>query len=170
MVVSMDIETTGLDPDTCQILEIGAFCNNGSFHCYVNNGLIRGEPYALHMNHEILKKITDCDLIHPDAITQEFDKWLFVVSRQKVTIAGKNFAAFDKAFLDKLPGWPKMMKQHAHYRFIDIGNLYWNPKIDGDTLPDLKTCMDRAGMLGNVPHTALEDAIIVHKLVKRLGK
>ena len=41
--VSIDIETTGLDPETCQTLEIGAVFDNWTlpirelptFHCYV---------------------------------------------------------------------------------------------------------------------------------------
>lgn len=167
MIISIDIETTGLDPETCQILEIGAYCDRGQFHCYVDNGLIQGEPDALHMNHGILKQIVECKTcIDPDVIAREFTKWLETVVCREVTIAGKNFGSFDKAFLDKLLGWSRMANKYFNYRYVDIGNLYWVPSMDGDTLPNLKTCMRRANFMGNVPHTALEDAIIVHKLVQ----
>ncbi len=168
MIVSIDIETTGLDPATCQILEIGAFCERGEFQCYVDHDMIIGELNALQMNHGILKKITErpCNLIKPAKIADAFLQWLRTLPIQKITIAGKNFSGFDKRFLDRLWGWSKVAK-HFHHRYIDIGNLYWLPNVDGDVLPDLKACMDRAGILGNVPHTSLEDARIVHKLVKR---
>ena len=50
--VSIDIETTGLDPETCQILEIGAVFDNWTlpirdlptFHCYVVHKQIVGSP------------------------------------------------------------------------------------------------------------------------------
>ena len=53
--VSLDIETTGLNPENCQVLEIGAVIDDGTtpieecptFHCYVDHGLILGEPFAV---------------------------------------------------------------------------------------------------------------------------
>jgi DNA polymerase III epsilon subunit-like protein len=35
-----------------------------------------------------------------------------------------------------------------------------------DKLPDMKKCMVRAGLDGEVPHTAYDDALIVLKLLR----
>ncbi len=169
MIVSIDIETTGLDPETCQILEIGAATFEGEeFHCFVDNG----ESYALQLNQKILQSIASCknpspldfirsksDVLHVGDVVPFLKAWL----PKEFTVAGKNFAAFDLQFLKKLPGW----NIKVGHRFIDPGMLYWKPDIDGDQLPNLQTCMKRAGIQGTVSHTALEDANMVLKLIKR---
>lgn len=63
--VSMDLETTGLDPMRCQILECGALIADTSgniyakLHLYVHNKTVYGEPYALTTNAHILDKIEE---------------------------------------------------------------------------------------------------------------
>ncbi len=161
MIISIDIETTGLDPENCQILEIGMVTQEGKeFHCYVDNGIIIGEAYALRMNQKILKNRAAGN--HPDTldvydVVKAMKDWL----PDDFTVVGKNFGVFDLQFLKKLPGWDIKI----NYRIMDVGNLYWRLRFDGDTLPSLKICMQRAGILGEVPHTALEDAKIVMELV-----
>ena len=60
MIISIDLETTGLNSETCQILEIGAVTSEGeTFHCYVDNGLIQGEPYALQLNQKHNKALLE---------------------------------------------------------------------------------------------------------------
>lgn len=170
MIVSIDIETTGLDPETCQILEIGAVRIGATpFHCYVIYDQIQGEPCALHMNHNILREIVVRDpkyvFLKPQEVWYHFSAWL--PHDAKITIAGKNYGSFDKQFLDRLHGWKKLMSRIASHRFIDSGNLFWQPAIDGDRLPSLQTCMRRAGMVCNVPHDAVSDAKIVLRLVQK---
>ena len=56
--VSIDIETTGLDPETCQILEIGAVWDDWTkpidelpvYHRLVVHKEYRGSAYALALN------------------------------------------------------------------------------------------------------------------------
>ena len=69
--------------------------------------------------------------------------------------AGKNFATFDKKFLEKLPRWQQCLK--VKQRVIDPAILYMDWKND-DTLPNLSTCKVRAGLPSLVTHNALEDA------------
>ena len=55
--VSIDIETTGLDPETCQILQVGAVIEDTQnllpleelpkFNCIVEHPAYTGSPYAL---------------------------------------------------------------------------------------------------------------------------
>lgn len=178
--ISIDIETTGLDPSYCQILEIGAVIDDWEqsieylprFHCYVVNEHIIGEPYALGMHPVILRRIATekkgFDYLLPEDITFEFSYWLnrhdIFPDENHITPAGKNYASFDKQFLDKLPGWKDNIK--TRHRTIDPGNLFWYPETDRG-LPNLKTCMQRAGIEGAVAHTAVEDALIVVKLIRK---
>ena len=61
--VSIDIETTGLDPETCQILEIGAVLDDWTkpidelpvYHRLVYHKEYRGSAYALAMNANLLE-------------------------------------------------------------------------------------------------------------------
>lgn len=180
--VSIDIETTGLDPSTCQILEIGAVVDAGegavnelpTFHCYVDNDPIIGEPHALVMNRDILSHIaerrnrcfSDDVLLRPWEVASQFRRFLGINGFERdhrFTAAGKNFASFDWLFLSKLKGWHDIKIKH---RVLDPGVMYWQPRIDGYKVPNLKTCLDRAGIGGGVAHTAVEDAQAVIYLIR----
>lgn len=167
MYVSIDLETTGLCPVTCQIIEVGAIKSNdldNPFHCYVIHDRYVGEPFALSMHGRIFKRIAVKErgykYLTPREVVFHLWDWL---GDKPVTAAGKNFNSFDLPFLRQLPDWRPFFK----HRVIDPGNLYWEPELDGDRLPDMPTCMARAGMTGVVGHTALEDAEIVLELVER---
>ena len=62
--ISIDIETTGLDPETCQILEIGAVWDDWTkpidelpiYHRLVYHKEYRGNAYALALNANLLKR------------------------------------------------------------------------------------------------------------------
>lgn len=174
--VSIDIETTGLNPDYCQILEIGAVIDDwvtpidqlSTFHCYVVHDRIVGEPFALAMNAEILGRIADRAIHHinkflrPDQVTNSLGFFLRTHLGDKALAAGKNFASFDLQFLRRLPQ-PFLLK--FHHRSIDPCMLYWNPATDQEP-PSTKVCMERAGIAGEVAHTAVEDALTVVKLIR----
>lgn len=68
--VSIDIETTGLNPETCEILSIGAIVEDTNkklsfdeipkFHCAIKKAsrdIVSGEIYALNMNRDLIEKI-----------------------------------------------------------------------------------------------------------------
>lgn len=63
--VSIGIETTGLDPETCQILQIGAVIEDTvkilplidlpKFSCIIEHPIYTGQPYALNLNNWIMQ-------------------------------------------------------------------------------------------------------------------
>ena len=65
--ISIDIETTGLDPENCQVLSIGAVIEDTenimpledlpTFHGVILSNRIEGEPYAINMNKDLIQKI-----------------------------------------------------------------------------------------------------------------
>jgi hypothetical protein len=81
----------------------------------------------------------------------------------KINVAGKNFGNFDSKFLEKLPHHNLLVK--FHHRILDPGMLYFDPNED-EILPSTEICMQRAGVGGEVQHTALEDALNVIKLLR----
>lgn len=176
--VSIDIETTGLDPSWCQVLEIGAVVCQVNFETPVeklptfcrriDHGRFQGQSYALQMNHAILNRIATGDAVTPAQAVMDFHDFLssYGVDPLAVVFAGKNAALFDLPFLKMLPGWNV---RHKH-RVIDPAILYWKPEVDGAVLPDMKTCMHRAGLSGEVAHTAVEDARTVIRLIRTAVK
>jgi len=179
--VSLDIETTGLNPENCQVLEIGAVIDDGTtpieecptFHCYVDHGLILGEPFAVSMHQTILRRIATHEegytYLQPWEVATRFHDFLkehgLDSENEKVFVAGKNYASFDARFLSKITSWDKHIQ--VHHRILDPAALYWQPETDGVELPDTKTCMKRADIPGEVAHTAVEDARTVALLIRR---
>jgi len=106
-------------------------------------------------------------IVEQAEVAEYFLQWLhrynIMPVKRHITAAGKNFAAMDYQFLKRLPKWEKFIP--TQHRVIDPGNLYWDPRIDNGELPSMQTCMKRAGIPGTVAHTAVEDAIIVVKLI-----
>ena len=176
--VSIDIETTGLDPETCQILEIGAVWDDWTrpinelpkYHRLVVHEEYRGSAFALALNANLLKHLSgqrEPWFLDPDQVADDFAAWLKGCGwdgQAGLTPAGKNFASFDRQFLRRLPRFEQVVK--LHHRTLDPAVLFLRP--EDDKLPDSKTCYERAGLDNKVAHTAVEDALAVVRLV-RLG-
>jgi oligoribonuclease len=175
--VSIDVETTGLDPETCDLLEVAAVVDDLSvaanidelptFHCYVVKNLYKGEPYALSMHAEIFRRIHNktppYNYLGDYSVIPELYKFLIGhFGNNKVSVAGKNFLGLDKPFLSKLPNFHWLKLSH---RSLDPGVLYWRPLIDKE-VPSSKECMIRAGLSGEVAHNAVDDAKMVIKLIR----
>jgi len=174
--VSIDIETTGLDPETCQILEIGAVWDEWTrpihelpvYHRLVCYRDYRGNAYALALNANLLRRLSgqrEPCWRDPDQVADDFAAWLRDCGwdgQRGLTPAGKNFASFDRQFLKRLPRFEQVVK--LHHRTLDPAILFWRP--EDEKLPDSKTCYERAGLDGKVAHTAVEDALAVVRLIR----
>lgn len=71
-----------------------------------------------------------------------------------ITPAGKNFDAFDRNFIMLIPKWNDYIR--LRHRTIDPTSMYidWN---SDDTPPGLGDCLNRAGIIKQVTHKAVED-------------
>lgn len=182
--VSIDIETLGLNINS-PIIQVGFAIGDTKTSTIIGSGetLVRHdnynncEPYAMAMNAKILDKLSgrvpSSDSVIPaDYVSQWLRKSINEVvpglgtRSNKITFAGKNVASFDLPRLSLLPEFDIIS---YHHRCLDPAILYFE---EGDEcLPDSKLCMDRAGLSGEVAHTAEEDAIVVAKLIfNRLSK
>lgn len=174
--VSIDLETTGLDPEECQVLEFGAVIDD--WHSPVDQlphfrrdimpceGFISGQPFALALNRDILMRLHEDGGLQEEALGEQFAHWLDEngLDPKHVMAAGKNFASFDKQFLCRIPGFSDQIR--FRHRAIDPAMYYWRPDIDGE-LPSTKICLQRAGLPDRVAHTAVEDCITVIQLIRR---
>lgn len=161
--ISIDVETTGLDWDHCQILEIGAVYDDTDkpfqeaklFSEVARMDAIRGEPYALQMNAHIIRASMKRGIYN---LTAAFGSWL---GEGKTTPAGKNFSSFDARFLET-GGFDMSRLRH---RVLDPGSMY---AMSTDAQPpDLKTCCLRAGFEPFGPaHRGLPDALTVCRLIR----
>lgn len=192
---SIDIETTGLDSENCDMVEFAAVVDDltqqqpieklPKFQRYIYQPLYQGEPYALSMHKDLFLKLAkwqqgkerDIQVCTPKNLMEEFYLFLkdYYVAHLnpkfsmgntiKVLAAGKNFATFDIRFIEKLPQLDSFPVEFSH-RVVDPAMLYLNPAIDSGP-PSMFECMKRAGIGGEVAHTALEDALMVISLLRK---
>lgn len=181
--VSIDIETTALEPERGVMIEFAAVIDDCQkpleslprFRRLIRplHGIIRGTPYALAMNAQILYEI-DEEMKDPciersciaGELPQLFRNWLDSqgFGYLQPSIAGKNFGSFDARFLRAESLFFEYVR--PVHRYLDPGQMYWNPALDGMKLPDTATCMKRAGLDPSVKHRALEDALTVCEMVR----
>ncbi len=177
--LSIDIETCGLNSETCDVVEIGAVFDDfvspidqlKTFHTYVlpKDGVYKGEPYALSMHAEIFKRIatkaSPYNYAQPEEVVPLLVNFLDECGygpSDKVIPGGKNYQGFDVKFLSKLPKWGAIK---FHHRTLDPMMLYIN-KNDTEP-PNLAECCKRAGIKSDVKHTAVEDAMMVVELIRK---
>jgi len=157
--ISIDIETTGLDPEKHQILEFAAVYDDLEQSKLLKfHRLIYWEDYVINrdclkLHEELLKEIRDkaahFETIIIEQLASHFGSWLARIgSGDGYNVAGKNFAGFDGLFLKKIPSFPKW-----HHRVIDVGSMYLEADIQ--RLPGLGEITGAAG------HRALPDALAV---------
>ena len=181
--LSIDCETSGLDPETCQILSFAAVLEDTEndlpvedlphIHIIINRDFIQGEPYALDMNKDLIKIIKegiDERLVYECNFGLLFRTFLIEnnIDPKKIKVAGKNFSSFDKLFINKLleNTWQKLGEDlNFHHRVLDVGSVFVDFKND-EWLPTLDDCKQRAKVKGVVTHDALEDARDVIRVLR----
>lgn len=195
--VSIDIETTGLNPKTDQILSIGLVVEDTrnilplddlpKLEVRICREKITGDLFAINMNKDLIEAICNSEVgeKNPNPVVSENEPWVeywtessaavrifkFLQSHgvlgtdvRSLTVAGKNFATFDKLFLENFPQWQRFFRIRS--RILDPAILFVDWKSDSE-LPNLSKCKQRANILDHsVSHVAVEDALDVIKLLR----
>jgi len=183
--VSIDIETTGLDWDKCQVLAIGAITEDTAnplpyhlkpkFRWLIKHEELHWEPVAKAMNEKLMTEfenpVTSKTFIGtPAEVVQMLRGYLLATGfkqekgKVKVLAAGKNFAGFDRMFLDRLPGFNELIS--IKRRALDPALLYTD-LLNDEEPPSLEECKRRAGIEDTaVSHDPLEDAWDVVRLLR----
>ena len=165
--IAFDTETTGLDPETDRIVELGAVIfEDGkpvkAFQSYVNPGIcISDEVSAVnHITNEMLQAATGEALIYP-----QFLKFLGDAGKGYTIICG-HVAAFDLSFLCRTLDRLGLTGQ---FRFVDTRQLA--TQLPGLEHHSLGAVSEYFGMIHENAHHAREDALtsgrILWKMLER---
>jgi DNA polymerase III alpha subunit (gram-positive type) len=166
--LSLDIETTGLDDNMHQVLEIGAVFNDftkpvrecDTFRAVVDPGEnIVGSAYALQMNVSLLREIADGAGVPLDEALECLSLWLArrgITNENKTTLVGKNLGSFDVQFLRDNFEWPQNL---FGYRYLDVGSMWSTPHGVRGQAELCKSLAAKYKLVGEA-HTAVYDAQI----------
>jgi DNA polymerase III epsilon subunit-like protein len=180
--ISIDIETTGLNVQSDQILEVAAVLwePDGNdvmkfpyYQRYVKWDVLRGSPRALTMNAKIIEMMANLGNSHLGDgwvrignLGPSFKNWLLnhgIQDSRGLHVIGKNVSGFDLRFLEKVPNFPEFS-----HRCLDVGALYAGTQ----GVPSTDELLARYPLPG-IPgkgHEALYDARVALALaMKRLG-
>lgn len=197
--LSLDIETTGLDRERSEVLEIGAILEDGVsplgdlkiFHTIIKrNTYSYCEPYAMQMNQHLLQTIAKGSGEHPAEAYRLFRDFInFAVGftatwdsnhNQKVSsrgtqvvLGGKNVAGFDIPILRNDMKRCCAAEELAHFD----KHVYYSVIDPGSMylkdfgrIPGLGEIKKLIGIGDDVSHRALDDAFDVIKVVRhKLG-
>lgn len=183
--LAIDLETTGLLPEEHQILQIGVVIGDfrtpnvedlPRWECIIAHEEIKGHPFALAMNADLISKIARRDrypeLVFFDSCNEAYralhrwlveeQTWLPAAGLVKAVAAGKNVAGFDIPFLRAGGDWDSWFQ--LKHRVLDPGPLYFT--VADKEPPDLQQCLGRAGIDKEVEHTGVADALDVVRLLR----
>jgi DNA polymerase-3 subunit epsilon len=181
--LSFDIEATGLDEHDFMI-EFAAvpFCtesktieNSLTFHHYIKCPSFEElkpklNPWVIENNEGLIKK-AHSEGLEILKFKENFENYLQseqiqnYFSCEKITLFGKSVSAIDLPFMNRDLGW-NFMRDHFVHRQLDLSAATY-ALIDLNKLP--KECTSGSALMkhfnmGEVAHTALEDAINTAKL------
>lgn len=174
--VSLDLETTGLNPEKCNILMVSMVVEDTKnklplkelphFTRIIKPNSIIGEPYALWLNGWILEMLAgQKEPKYPILEEEQFVPHVLTFLQEqfpdvkRVVLAGKNVGTFDMRFL------PKTLQSKFFHRVLDPGSIFIDWNVD-EVPPDMKLCKERVSLSGEVTHDAYEDALDVISLLR----
>jgi len=177
--IAVDTETSGLDPEKHQLLQVGVIFDDFTLPVADLRSLemvrllreIAGQPYALNLNAAIIEKIANdpgdcCNDNYMLTALQVFANYHHAED-ESVVIAGKN-PTFDASFLKQLTpkDWKSVFGMHRRiaHRMLDPAILYMT--ADDNKPPSLAECLERAGFKAEVAHTSLDDALKIVLLLR----
>ncbi len=197
--VSIDIETSGLDPERHSILEVAAVATeigSPTRHMFralvIPNGMqVQTDPYCAILHMRLWEELLAFQLNSnsPNMIFLDKSQYGVVMNGQslpglvgnnlaiflntvwpdhqrkdKITVAGKNPGTFDIPFLRKQTDFTECVQ--VHHRVLDVTSHFCRPDVD-KCLPDLKTCVERAGIAKRTQHDAMADCLTVCDLIDK---
>lgn len=174
--ITTDLETTGLNPDSSLIIEVGAIYDMDGvteinklpqFRSLVKHDKIVGEEYALNLNKLLIEEAQDTGVSIKEAM-ESFSDFIKKCSAgdDRITFSGKNFGSFDKEFLRRVMDIDSVMR----HRIMDIGNMYFAYFGYIPSLGEINKLLKGSDF---VAHTAVEDCmdcVVASRFARRLSE
>ena len=196
--VSVDIETTGLNPENCQILQIGAIIEDTNsvlpyeelpkFNCLVEHEFYSGQPTALAMNSWIFEIFSKMERLTKDErlayrkehnilpvglVARSFQMWLIdngLIPEHINEPVKINVAGKNFGTFDL-----RFLKKLPNWsNSVSVRQRILDPGglvinwETDETLPNLNTCLTRLELDGEVTHDALADAWDVIRVIRKV--
>ncbi len=193
--ISLDVETTGVNLDRSELLEIGWVVDDGTSpveelisrnFIIARNTISYGEFFALDMNARIFKALKEghpdiqlesfiarqllMDMLHAAELAVEWDKFhgLFVEGKpnRKIQMAGKNYSGFDGIFVNGLLVRTDRTKEFAQLAQHRVMDVGPMYAHDFGYVPSLPEICKKHMNNAPVTHKAVEDAQLVVSLIR----
>ncbi len=185
--VALDIETTGLDPQKDQILQIAMVLEDTTapqvhvedlptFERVIRHPRLSGDPAALAMNAGLISAMAEYNFeerrilhlgrkidvsMNLSSVIYDLNIWFYDhFFDKKPIIAGKNVGSFDLQFMGE------DFRKRVHYRSIEVGSVMLGAEPSRwleDKPPSLNDLLHDK----DVAHDALEDARDVIRVLRR---
>ena len=185
--ISIDIETTGLDRENDQVLEIGAIIEDTynplpfdkipKFHAIIEHDRYEGGAYAINMNqrifkilaeqprteHELNQYVTKHNIVQADGVVIDFYYWCtqHLQNKPKDTQTPVKCVVAGKNYIDFdkpfLHRLPEWNKYFAFHRRALDPGTLFTDFIMDKNPPSLEQCLERAG---------IEDTVVTHDAIK----
>lgn len=188
-IVVIDFETGGIDPHSCEVVQLSAvaidknkleICENGEF-----NSLIKPldptklDPKAMEVNKIALDRLENAP--HQKLVMEQFSTFLKRFSGtsewHRPIISGYNIYNFDYVILNRLcvaHGYVKNNKNTLFHprEILDLLPLSWSWFFQTGLVPDMKltTLANFLGLDTSGAHNAIVDCQITSKILCRILK
>lgn len=187
--LSFDIEATGLKENDL-IIEFGMvpvsakekkIYREYSYHSFIQCPSFDSlkpnlDPWVIENNEVLINKahnqgmeLSEFKKDITNYFNQEEIKRFFKFPNEKITLLGKSLNAIDLPFLNRDLGW-EFMRSYFHHQVLDVSSVVLS-KIDQGLIPN--ECKSGSKLaahlgLGEIDHTALEDAIMTAEIYFKL--
>jgi len=190
MYVSIDVETTGLDTENFQVLQLGAVawtsddinqCRTFDMILDPTRGPTRGnygqplvgDPYGLLMNAWLLEEIVNGRGALYTTVMSEFSKFLHqfrvqhddIQGGKYIWAVGQNFGKFDWQFLKNIPGFPVKLFGH---RFTEVGTFMADRDGPHSGTEDFARIAEKYSIGGETHHALYDAKCTLAKLMETL--
>ena len=145
--ISIDLETSGLDPENCQILEFGAIVEDTNkklpfdelpkFKRLIFNEEIKGSPFAINMNSRIISVFADYQSLHEKFINGKVTEEgiMNFISENSITTIDKLASSFynfliNNGFEDKKGSQIKINVAGKNFGMFDYKFLKLVPELE----------------------------------------